>query len=309
MPDRIVFLGTVEFSRHMLDETLKRKGNVCAVWSLTREHAGRIPDWRDLSDLTRPRSIEHHEVRKLATSENIARIRELRPDAIFAMGLPETLPPELLAIPRLGTIGSHPSALPRNRGETPIPGQILHGETEGGLTFFLMGEGVEDGPIVSQRCFKITLTDTAGTLYAKTIAAGREMLGEVTAMLERGQFDTTPQDESRATYLPVRCLDNRRIEWKENARRTYDLVRAMTEPYPGAFCYLGAEKLTIWEAGFSHQPVEARPGEIVRIFDRGVEVATGAGLLVIRTVQVSGEKEHALDVFVRAHASLGTVLT
>jgi len=309
MPDRIVFLGTVEFSRHMLDETLKRKGNVCAVWSVAREQAGEIPDWRDLSDLTRDRSIEHHEVKHLGTPENLARIRELRPDTILAMGFPETLSVELLSTARLGTVGSHPSALPRNRGETPIPGQILHGETEGGLTFFLMGEGVQDGPIVSQRRFKITLTDTASTLYAKTIIAGREMLGDVTAMLERGQFDTTPQDESLATYLPSGDLDNRHIDWKQNARRTYDLVRAATEPYPGAFCYLGSRKLILWEVGFSHEPVEARPGEVVRISDRGVEVATGAGLLVIRTVQVVREKEHALDVFVRAGASLGTILS
>jgi methionyl-tRNA formyltransferase len=309
MPGGIVFLGTTQFSRHMLEETLKRKGPVRAVYSVRRDPAGSIPDWQDLGDLIPSARVEHHEVDELATSENIARIRKLRPDVIFAMGFPQPLPPQLLSLPRLGAIGSHPSALPRNRGESAIPGQILNGETEGGLTFYLMTPGAQDGPIVSQRLFRITLTDTAGTLYAKTVAAGRRMLPDLLDMLQRGQLDATPQDESRATRLPGRILDSRRIEWDQSARQLYDLVRALTQPYPGAFCFLGSERMTVWEAGFSHEPVEARPGRVVRISDRGVEVATGAGLLVIRAVQVSAQKENALDVFTRARASLETVLT
>lgn len=309
MAVRTVFIGTVEFSWHMLDELLKQEAGVVAVYSVAREHAGGISDWRDLSDLTTPKGIEHHEVRKVATPGNVARIRELKPDAVFVMGISQLLPQELLAIPRLGTIGSHPALLPRNRGRAAIPWHILNGEAEGGLTFFLVGEGVDDGPIVSQRRFHVTLRDTATTLHRKVIAAGREMMAEVVPMLRQGRIDATPQDEATATYLPRRRPEDGRIDWKQNARKTYDLVRATTEPYPGAFCYLGAHKLIVWEAGFSHEPTEARSGEVVRISDRGVEVASGAGLVVLRTVQLGGDKENALDVFVRAGIELGAFLT
>jgi len=308
MPVRIVFVGTTEFARHMLDEILKEDANVCAVYSIAREHGAGIPDWRDLGDLTRARGVEHHEVASFGAADDLEHLHSLKCDAVLAMGLPALPLPELLSIPRLGTIASHPSLLPRNRGPDAIPAHILAGETDGGLTFYLMDEKAYGGPIVSQRRFHITLRDTACTLYSKTITAGREMIAEVLPMLKRGRLETTPQDESRATFLPDVPDARPRIDWKQNARRTYDLVRAMTHPYVGAFCYLGPEKLTVWEAGFSHEPVDAPAGEVVRISDRGVEVATGAGLIVLRTVQVAEEPEHALDVFERAGSQLGTVL-
>ena len=46
MPVRIVFFGTTEFSRHMLDEILKQDEYVAAVYSLARDHAGGVSDWR-----------------------------------------------------------------------------------------------------------------------------------------------------------------------------------------------------------------------------------------------------------------------
>jgi len=309
MAVRAVFVGTVEFSWHMLDELLRNDAEVLAVYSVAREHAGGISDWRDLRDLTDARGIEHHEVGKIATEENIERIGEVRPDVVFVMGISQLLPTQLLAMARVGTIGSHPALLPRNRGRAAIPWHILNGETEGGLTFFLIGEGVDDGPIVTQRSFRISLRDTAGTLYGKIIAAGREMMSEVVAMLANGALLTRPQDEAKATMLPRRRPEDGRIDWKQNGRKVYDLVRATTAPYPGAFCYLGGKKLIIWEAGFSHEPVGAEPGEIVRISDRGVEVAAGAGLVVLRTVQIDDEKEHAFDVFSRNDIDLGAILT
>jgi len=309
MPLRMIYFGTTEFSRHMLEEVLSRDEHVAAVYSLAREHAGGVPDWRDLGELTRTRGIEHHELTDAPDARDVAHVAELKPDATLMMGWPVPAPPQLLSIPRLGTIRSHPALLPRNRGQNPIPAHILTGETQGGLTFYLAGERPYEGPIVSQRRFKITLTDTARTLTLKTIAAGREMMTELFPMLKRGQLETAPQDESKATYLPEVRDEERRIDWKQNARRIYDIARAWTEPYAGAFCFLGSRKLIVWEAGFSHEPVDARPGEIVKISDRGVEVATAAGLIVLRKVQIAEEPEHALDVFERSGAQLGSRLT
>lgn len=309
MTVRIVFIGTTDFAWHMLDEVLKEDANVCAVYAIAREHAGGVSDWRDLGELTRTRGIEYHEVRSVGDAQHLAHLRALKPDAILAMGIPDLPPAELIAVPRLGTIGSHPSLLPRNRGPRAIPAHILAGETAGGLTFYLMDDTAYGGPVITQKRFRITLTDNARTLYDRTIAAGREMIAELLPMLKRGRLETTPQDEARATLLPEVPDAQPRIDWKQNARRIYDVVRAMTHPFVGAFCYLGSDKLIVWEAGFSHEPVEARAGEVVRISDRGVEVASGAGLIVLRTVQTGDETEHALDVFERAGAQLGTVLT
>ena len=96
-----------------------------------------------------------------------------------------------------------------------------------------------------------------------------------------------------------------RIDWKLNARKIYDLARAGAE----AYCYLGAQRVVVEELGFSHEPVEGSPGEVVKITPLGVEVATGAGLIVLRKLRGAGETGNAPDAFARAKLEVGAVLT
>jgi methionyl-tRNA formyltransferase len=304
---KVVFFGTEEFSREMLAEAARLGANVVAAFSLTREWSARFPEWRDIGETARSLRIEHREGASIREPAVLARLGELAPDAFLVMGLPQLLTREMIASARLGAIAAHMSILPRNRGLNAVPWHLLHGETEGGVSFFPITERMDDGPLIDQRRFRISLTDTSRKLYDRCIAAGREMLPGALAMIDAGKVKGRPQDESKATWLPRR-LPDRRIDWMRNARRTYDLVRAFADPYGGAFAWLGNRRMTVWEAGFSHEPIVARPGEVVKMTDRGVEIATGAGLVVLRSVQVGDEPEHAVDVFERERISLGHVL-
>ena len=133
------------------------------------------------------------------------------------------------------------------------------------------------------------------------------MLPGVLAMIDARTHRGRAAEGAEATYLPKR-LPDRRIDWMQNARRIYDLVRALTDPYGGAFGWLGNRRMIVWDAGFSHEPIVARPGEVVKMTDRGVEVATGAGLVVLRRVQVGEAIEPAVDVFERERIRVGAVL-
>ena len=304
---RVVFIGTEEFSLAMLEETVRLGAEVVASFSLTREWAAAFPEWRDFGDVAALLGVEHHAVGSIRAPEVLGRLKELRPDALLVMGIPQLLTPEMIASARLGAIATHPSLLPRNRGLHAIPWHLLRDEPEGGLSVFPIGAGMDDGPILDRRRFRIALTDDARKLYDRVTAAGREMLPGVLGMIDRGRIDAEPQEERLATYLPKR-LPDRRIDWMCNARRIYDLVRALTDPYGGAFGWLGNRRMTVWEAGFSHEPIVARPGEIVKMTERGVEVATGAGLIVLRRVQVGEAIQPALDVFERERIHVGAVL-
>ena len=96
-----------------------------------------------------------------------------------------------------------------------------------------------------------------------------------------------------------------RIDWKLNARKIYDLAGSSGEVY----FYLGAEKCIVEEVGFSHEPVEGNPGEVVKITPLGVEVVTGAGLIVLRKLRTTGDVENAPDLFTTAGFEVGAVLT
>ena len=59
-------------------------------------------------------------------------------------------PSEIIKIPKLGVIGSHPTELPKYRGRAPIPWTIIKNLKESALTFFYIDEGIDDGDILDQ---------------------------------------------------------------------------------------------------------------------------------------------------------------
>src|SRR6476659_7970243 len=82
-------------------------------------------------------------------------LRELEPDLIFVTGFPWRLPAELLSLPRLGSINTHPAALPRYRGPNPIFWHLMNGETEIGMTVHRMDAEFDTGPILAQATMPI----------------------------------------------------------------------------------------------------------------------------------------------------------
>src|SRR5215212_6069286 len=67
-----------------------------------------------------------------------ALVRGLDPDLIYVTGFPWRLPSELLTLPRLGSVNTHPALLPRNRGPAPFFWMFMNGDTETGLTLHRM---------------------------------------------------------------------------------------------------------------------------------------------------------------------------
>ena len=105
------------------------------------------------------------------------------------------------------------------------------------------------GDIVGQKAVEIAFEDTARTLYDKLCAAAGEMLAEVLPLIREGRAPRIPQDVTKGSYYGGRRPEDGRIDWSWPAVRIYNLIRAVTEPYPGAFGFLpGDGKILIWWA-------------------------------------------------------------
>jgi methionyl-tRNA formyltransferase len=105
-----------------------------------------------------------------------------------------------------------------------------------------------------------------------------------------------------------RATENR-INWKVNARKIYDAIRAAKDPGGEAWCYFRGKRLAVLEAGFGYEPADGPPGTIVKMTPRGVEVVTGAGVVVLRRVRIEGEEEEAaIEALMKAGAELHAVL-
>lgn len=275
---RYAFVGAVQFSARCLDALLGSGANVVGI--LCPSESKFNADFADLG----PVAAKHgHEVRRFTKiADEAEHLRSLRPDVVFVLGLSQILPPEVLKIPTLGCIGSHPALLPRNRGRHPLIWAIANGLPESGLSLLWLDEGVDSGDLWKQRSFPIGPDDDAGAVYERVCGLGAEMLREGVAELERGVISRAPQDSSRANYWRKRSAKDGEIDWRMSSRRAYDLVRALRPPYGGAHCLQGGKEVKIWRA----RPVDApdsrhyEPGRVLRTTP-ALTVKCGEGALEI----------------------------
>ncbi len=217
--------------------------------------------------------------------------RDARPDFLFSFYYRRLLPEAILRLAPRGAYNLHGSLLPAFRGRAPVNWAILEGATETGVTLHVMDAGIDHGDIVAQSRLAIAPRETAPTLSRKLLEAGRALLRETIPRLARGEITPTPQDHGKATIFGGRKPEDGRIDWRRSAVEIDRLVRAVTDPWPGAFAFLGPRRLILWEAEPEEGPGSLRPGTLrVGGGGRVIRVETGEGLLRLARVQIEGEE-------------------
>ena len=171
-------------------------------------------------------------------------------------------------------------------------------------------EGVDTGDIVDQIRVKIEPDKTIADVMEKITAAYLTMLERNLPLLKAGRAPRRPQDHSLATYTCKRMPDDNLIDWQQPTQVIFNLIRAVTHPYPGAYTSYRGAKMTIWSA--RPHPIVRRyvgviPGRVIEIWpNEGVVVSTGDGTLLIRTVQIEDRpKVCAADVIKSITTQLG----
>jgi len=284
---RIIFIGTVGFSRHCLEQVLERGGEVVGIFTLPREKAGFNTDYADLGPIAARENIPVFRIHRINEEHNIQAIRSLRPDVIFVFGFSQIISKKILDIPSLGCIGTHPALLPRNRGRHPLVWALIEDLSQSGLTFFVLDEGADSGDIVWQKPFFITDDDDAGTLYGKVMDLADEGISAILTMLKGGGITRSAQDDSKATYWRKRTEKDGEIQWTGTARQAWNLTRALTRPYVGAHTFAGDTRLILWRVSVCMDQTglpaseKAQPGDVVSITTKGPLVRTADGLVRI----------------------------
>ena len=213
-------------------------------------------------------------------------IQALDPELVFVVGWSQLVRAPFIAQAREGVFGMHPTLLPRHRGRAPIPWAILSGLARTGVTLFeIVDASADSGAIVGQVVVDIAPDETAETLFSRLADAHVELIREYVPHLLARSAPRRPQDPLRASSWPKRTPADGIIDWETRAPYLYDWVRAQTRPYPGAFTFLGGEKVVVWRA----RPVElddpAPAGTIVATRPEGPVVACGQGGLLLEEVE------------------------
>lgn len=270
-----------------LDELLRKGANVAVV--LTHEDDPNENIWfRSVKGLALSRGIPVR-TNMNVTADVISLLRDIGAELIFSFYYRAVIPVEILKIPRLGAYNVHGSLLPRYRGRACVNWAVLNGETETGATLHVMSEFADRGDIVDREKVAILHEDTSLDVFLKVAAAARAIVARSLEAIEAGNVRLEPQDEAQATKFGRRTPADGLIDWNKKSEEIYNMVRALTHPFPGAFTETGGKKMYIWKA--RAVPGNADPGTPLPQFPPAF--GTGDGLLEVLSCQIDGEPERS----------------
>jgi methionyl-tRNA formyltransferase len=285
---RILFFGYSEVGHDCLSLLLERGDNVVAL--ITHEDSPGEKIWfKTPAAAAKAKGIPVHAPGKAGTPEWVERIAAMRPELILSVYYRNMIGGKILGLAPLGAFNMHGSLLPKYRGRAPINWAVLHGEPRIGMTLHRMVKEPDAGNIVDQDGVDIAPRDTAEQAFRKVLPCARRVLGRQIDALLSGTAPETPQDPSKATYFGGRKPEDGRIDWTRPSRQIFNLIRAVTDPYPGAFTDIGAARMMVWWAEGDSQAARGRsgkPGEV--LCASPLVVATGDGALELTRVEFRG---------------------
>jgi methionyl-tRNA formyltransferase len=219
-----------------------------------------------------------------------ADLRALEPDCCPVVAYGALLPASVLSIPRLGWVNLHFSLLPAWRGAAPVQRAVLHGDDITGATTFVIGPGLDDGPVLGTVTEVIRPTDTSGDLLERLAQSGAGLLVATLDALEDQVIEAKPQPADGVSLAPKVAVDEARIRWDDPLVGVDRRIRAMT-PAPGAWTMLGGERLGVGPVSASADgaPEGLAPGQVVATKTQ-VWVGTGTRAALLGQVRPAGKR-------------------
>ncbi len=295
-------MKTVVFAYHNigvigLEALVQKKFDIRAVFSHLDDPGeniwfGSVAEWAKKNQLPVfcPQNVN--------TPEWIEVIRKISPEVIFSFYYRNLLSRDILMIPSAGSLNLHGSLLPAYRGRCPVNWVLVKGEQRTGVTLHHMIEEPDAGDIVGQKEIPIAFEDTAATLYQKLCVEAKELLQEVLPLIKKGIASRLTQNLKQESYYGGRRPEDGKIDWSWPVIQIYNLVRAVTDPYPGAFTYLpNGEKLFIWWAFPEKASVSKGPVGTLEVEKDNVYVRASDGRLRLLDIEVGKERMKGQKIY------------
>ena len=309
---KIVYFGTPDFAVESLDAIMKSSHEVCAVVTVPDRQAGR--GQKVVYSPVKQYALDHGlpllQPEKLKDESFLEALRAFGAEMFVVVAF-RMLPEAVWNMPRHGTFNLHASLLPRYRGAAPINWAIINGDTETGVTTFLLNHQIDEGKILLQERTPITADDTAGSLHDRLAAMGRGLVVRTLDGIEQGTLTPREQD-GEVTAAPKIFKEDTRIDFHQPARRIRDFVRGLS-PYPAATLTLETpqgEKVgfKIFETAVENACTEAS-GTLISDEKKTIKIAAEDGFVHVLCLQMSGKRKNNAEEFLRGNKISGWKLS
>lgn len=304
---RLVVVGNREFSRQVVTSLVEGGWNVVCV--VGPDTGGGLED-TPLRETCRRHDIEHVPADDINDPDVRRAVAATDPELGLCCGWTDIIGERVLDIPDRGFAGVHASDLPAGRGGAPVNWSVIQGRDHVGVSLFRFVPEVDHGNVLGQATVPVQPRDDVSTVYERVTVATCDLLAETLPAVARGTVSERSQSFADATYRPQRTPDDGLVDWERDPEAQWNWVRALTDPYPGAFTFLDGERLTVWSAAVGDGDAGGEPGEVVEVIDGGgVLVRSGDGTVLLERVQFGdGPRWWADELAERGRLSVGDVL-
>ncbi|MGH1382407.1 MAG: methionyl-tRNA formyltransferase [Shewanella xiamenensis] len=290
-PLNIIFAGTPDFAARHLQALINSHHNVIAVYTQPDRPAGRGKKLTasPVKELALAHNIPVYQPGSLRKEPAQQELAALNADIMVVVAYGLILPKVVLDTPHLGCINVHGSILPRWRGAAPIQRALWAGDKETGVTIMQMDVGLDTGDMLLKTYLPIEDDDTSASLYEKLAQQGPNALLQALEALANGTLAAEKQDEALANYAEKLSKEEARLDWTKSATQLWQEVRAFN-PWPVSYFEHQGNTIKVWQTQVSTTSSNAAPGTIISASKKGIEVATGDGVLTLLSMQLPGKK-------------------
>lgn len=275
---------------------IKKEFPINGIIGLSKRNFGdQISGYKYFKDFCKENKLQFIEIKdySLKDPKDQEKLLQLKIDLILSLGWQRLIPDWLINHCRVGIVGIHGSAsgITGGRGRSPLNWALIMGCKKFYLSIFFITAGIDEGKIIDTRSFELNELDTIGSLYQKDSLLVSEM---IINNLKNGRIFRHEGliQKGKIGYLPQRLPEDGAIDWHCSTLEIHNFIRALSQPYPGAFSPLGKIKIYFWKAQpFLNNFSVAKPGSIVTIFpNRDLLVKTGDGTILITDYTIEGKK-------------------
>lgn len=298
MSKKIIFYGTPEIAAYQLEKLHKNNYNIVAVVTQPDKPSGRGQkiNYSPVKQYALDNNLPLFQPEKLNQQDFIDKISALEPDIQVVLAF-RMIPKSIYSLAKYGTFNLHTSLLPQYRGAAPINWAIINGETQTGMTTFLLNDKTDEGEIILQQSITIGKQTTAGELHDEMMYTAFPLIEKTIEKLLSSDLKTIPQEQSdNLKPAPKIFKETTRINWNEKGEKIINLIRGMS-PYPAATTQFidNADgkiyQFKIFGAEFIPSNQETIPCGIFRIQDKEtITVSCQDGIVKLLDLQLSGKK-------------------
>ncbi|MFH1453631.1 MAG: methionyl-tRNA formyltransferase [Armatimonadota bacterium] len=289
---KLVFWGKGKRSIDCLKSVHDKGYNIEAVIA--------YPDDVELSSLAEEYNIKVLKPEDLSKESFKTFLSGLNPDLFILAGYGKILSKEIIDIPKIMSINLHAGKVPEYRGSSPMNWALINGEKSFTLSILKMDSGIDSGELLLERSFGISVNDTIKDLHDTANKEFPLMLTEVLSQIEKGSLKVIPQDDSKASYYPLRFPDDGLILWDVfTAEQIHNRIRALTEPYPCAFTFFNGRKIKLLSSELNEVNYYGEPGRVYKKNKKGLFVCGLDKCLWLNGAEFEDTGEPVIDVITR----------